>query len=478
LHFPRRLDALNPVKGMDESEVRLLALLGAGAFVLASTYTSINVALPSIQDEFDISLSALKWVSIIGAIMVASLSLCFGRVGDLLGRRRIYRMGIIVYALGAGLTAVAISFETLMAFRVFMACGLAASNPLAGAIIAASVAPQRRGQAVGLFASFQAAGMLTGPTFGGIILDLFDWRAIFIAYFLIGITLAVGQHFLLKGNEERRHEPFDYLGALLLLVGYPSLLIALSYGPGSGWDAPITLFWFAVAAVGLVSFGIRELRFEKPIFHFRFFRSAAFCVAMFTLVAASFVQNPMTLFAPIYMQKVLSLDAFAVGLVMMALPISTLIAGPIGGKAADRRDPRMIAGFGAAMTLVAVFLYSRLDLEGPVAFVVVALVLTGVGAGFFRPANQVAVYANADRNDYGALTAMLVLIQSLAGTLGTTIAVAISESKAGGDSPMAFVEGQQLAFTLLIPVLAAAVVVSFLGRVRRQKPVEESVAAG
>jgi EmrB/QacA subfamily drug resistance transporter len=478
LHFPHRLDALNPVKGMQESEVRLLGLLGAGAFVLASTYTSINVALPDIQDEFGISLSALKWVSIIGAIMVASLSLCFGRIGDLLGRRRIYRMGIIVYALGAGLTAVSVSFPTLMAFRVFMACGLAASNPLAGAIIAASVAPERRGQAVGLFASFQAAGMLTGPTFGGIILDLFDWRAIFIAYFAIGAMLAVGQHFLLKGNEERRREPFDYLGALLLVIGYPSLLIALSLGPGSGWGAPITLLWFAIAGVGLVSFGVRELHFEKPIFHFRFFRSATFCIAMFTLVAASFVQSPMTLFAPIYLQDVLDLKAFTVGIVMMALPISTLIAGPIGGKAADRSDPRVIAGFGAAMTLVAVFLYSRLGLEGPLVFAVVALILTGLGAGFFRPANQVAVYANADRNDYGALTAMLVLIQSLAGTLGTTIAVAISESKAGADSPAAFTEGQQLAFTLLIPVLAASVAVSFLGRARRAKVVEEGVPAG
>jgi hypothetical protein len=134
----------------------------------------------------------------------------------------------------------------------------------------------------------------------------------------------------------------------------------------------------------------------------------------------------------------------------------------------------MIAGFGATLTLIAVFLYSRLGLEGPLIFAVVSLVLVGLGAGFFRPATQVAVYQNADRSDYGALTAMLVLIQSLAGTLGVTIVVAISESYAGADSPEAFVEGQQLAFTLLIPLLAAAIAVSFMGRVIRRKPVEEA----
>jgi MFS family permease len=355
-----------------------------------------------------------------------------------------------------------------MAFRVLMACGLAMSNPLAGAIIASTVATERRGQAVGLFASFQAAGMLTGPTFGGILLDLINWRAIFIAYFCIGTLLCVMQHFLLKGNEERRHEAFDYLGATLLLFGYPALLIALSLGPGTGWQAPLTLLWFGIAAIGLSSFVVREMKFEKPIFHFRFFRSATFCVAMFTLVVASFVQSPVTLFSPIYLQKVLDLDGFSVGLVMMALPISTLIAGPIGGRMADRYDARVIAGFGAFITLVAVLIYVQLGVEGPLLFVVVALVLIGLGAGFFRPANQVAVYANADRADYGALTAMLVLIQSLAGTLGTTILVAISESRAAADTAEAFTEGQAFAFTLLIPLLAASVVVSFLGRTRRK----------
>jgi MFS family permease len=350
-----------------------------------------------------------------------------------------------------------------------MACGLAMSNPLAGAIIASTVAPGRRGQAVGIFASFQAAGMLTGPTFGGILLDLFSWRAIFIAYFGIGALLCLMQHFLLKGNEARRHEPFDYLGAVLLLAGYPSLLIALSLGPGEGWSAPLTLLWFVIAALGLTGFGVRELKFEKPIFHFRFFRNVSFCIAMFTLVVASFVQSPVTLFSPIYLQKVLDLDGFSVGLVMMALPISTLIAGPIGGRMADRYDARAIAGIGAFITLAAVLIYAQLGIEGPLLLVVVALVLVGLGAGFFRPANQVAVYADADRADYGALTAMLVLIQSLAGTLGTTIIVAISESRAPADTAEAFTEGQQFAFMLLIPLLAASVVVSFLGRTRRRQ---------
>jgi EmrB/QacA subfamily drug resistance transporter len=465
-----RLKVINPVQGMEPEEIKLLVLLGAGAFVLASTYTSINVALPDIQDEFGVSLSALKWVSIIGAIMVASLSLCFGRVGDLLGRRKVYRTGLIVYTIGAGLTSLSPVFPVLMGFRVIMACGLAAANPLAGAIIAATMTAERRGQAIGLFASFQAAGMLTGPTFGGILLDLFAWRAIFVAYFCIGSTLCVVQHFMLRGNEERRHEAFDYLGAILLLFGYPSLLIALSLGPGEGWGAPFTLLWFGIGAVGLSSFALRELKFDKPIFHFRFFKSTSFCVAIFMLVVASFVQNPITLFSPLYLKKVLDLSDVSVGLVMMSLPISVLIAGPLGGRLADRYDARAIAGFGAAITLGAVLIYSRLGVEGPLLMVVGALVLVGLGAGFFRPANQVSVYADADHADYGAVTAMLVLTQSLAGTLGTTVLIAISESRSAQDTPAAFTDGQQFAFMLLIPLLVASVATAFASKLRSRQP--------
>lgn len=471
------MKGLQPFEGMTPSEARLLLLLGAGAFVLASTYTSINVALPQIQDEFGVSLSALKWVSIIGAIMVASLSLSFGRVGDLIGRRRVYKAGIFVYAIGAGLTALSLSFPQLMAARVFMATGLAMSNPLAGAIIAATVAPERRGRAIGLFASFQAAGMLIGPTFGGVILDLASWRAIFVTYAAIGGVLVLAQAALLKGVDERRHEPFDYLGAVLLLLGYPALLVALSLGPGEGWGSTLTLGFFALSAVGLASFTVRELRFDKPIFHFRFFRSPVFCIAMFMLAVASFVQNPVTLFTPLYLQKVLTADALTVGLVMMALPISTLIAGPIGGNLADRHNPWSVAAGGAVLSFFAVLIYSRLGVEASLVVVVVALLLVGLGAGFFRPANQVAVYSLVDQRDYGAIAAMLVLLQSLAGTLGTTIAVAINESRSAADNAVSFTEGQQFAFTALLPLIVLSVFAAMLARKLDQRRKAEEVVA-
>jgi MFS family permease len=149
---------------------------------------------------------------------------------------------------------------------------------------------------------------------------------------------------------------------------------------------------------------------------------------------------------------------------MMALPFSTLIAGPLGGRLADRYDARVIAALGAFITFLAVLVYSRMGMNSPALLILVPLTLVGVGAGFFRPANQVAVYATVSRSDFGSLSALLSSVGSLAGTLGATIMVAMTEVRSTANDPASFVEGQQFTFTALLPLLLVSVFISLLGR--------------
>jgi MFS family permease len=459
-----RIKLPGPFKGLTHEELKLLLVLGPGSFVSASTIGTINIGLPAIQREFDISLSALKWVSIMGGIMIASLSLCFGRLGDIVGRKRIYKAGIIVYCVTSGLAAIAVSFPILIAVRVPMAMGIAMSMPLTGAIVASAVRPEVRGQAIGLIASFSAAGQLAVPSLGGFGLDLFGWRGVFLANMVVAGIVAITQHFILKGDDERRHEAFDLGGSVLLLIGYPSLLIAISLGPRTGWDTSLTLLFFGIAIVGLAAFAYRETHFQAPLFRFRFFRSLPFCIAMFTLIIASFVQSPITLFTPLYLRNVLIISPATVGLLLMALPISTLVAGPVGGRLADKYNARVIAAAGVFITFLAVLTYSLMGVNSPMLLILIPLVLVGVGGGFFRPANQVAVYATVNRSDYGGLSAMLSSLGSLAGTMGATIMVAITETRSASTDPVTFTSGQQFTFTLLLPLLLLSVFVSLLGR--------------
>ena len=156
------LQRFNVFAGLTSAEVKALLVLGPGSFVMASTIGTINVGLPAVQDEFGVSLSALKWVSIMGAIMMASMSLAFGRIGDIVGRKRIYRLGMFLYCVFSGVAALSPTFVVLLAARVVTAMGVAMSISLGIAIGAASARPERRGQIIGVLASFTAAGSLPG----------------------------------------------------------------------------------------------------------------------------------------------------------------------------------------------------------------------------------------------------------------------------------------------------------------------------
>jgi MFS family permease len=319
---------------------------------------------------------------------------------------------------------------------------------------------------MGLFATFTAAGALMGPTLAGFLVDTWGWRAVFVGNMTGGLVLAVMQYFALRGPEVRKRESFDYAGALLLLVGFPALLLGLSSGSQAGWGAPITLGWFVLSAFGLVAFLVHESTCELPLFRLQFFRSAPFCVAMFTLAVGSFIQSPVTLFTPLYLQKALALSPVSVGLVMMALPLSTIFTEPLGGSLADRHEPRLVASAGIFFSLLAVVFYSRLGLSSSVLFVILPLVLIGLGGALLRPSNQVAVYATVDREQYGALSAVLTALGALAGSLGATVTVALHESRDSGAGAAAFVHGQQFTFAVLIPVVAVSAMLSLLGRSR------------
>jgi nitrate/nitrite transporter NarK len=154
---------------------------------------------------------------------------------------------------------------------------------------------------------------------------------------------------------------------------------------------------------------------------------------------------------------------------MMALPLSTIFTEPLGGNLADHHEPRLVASAGIFFSLLAVVLYSRLGLTSSVLLVIPPLMLIGLGGALLRPSNQVAVYATVEREQYGSLSAVITALGALAGSLGSTVTVALHESRASGADAAAFVHGQQFTFAVLIPIVAVSAALSLLGRSRPEQ---------
>lgn len=450
-----------------QQEWKQLAVVCCGAFLFFNSFGSINVALPEIQNHFGSSLAAIQWVSMMGLVMLSSLSFCFARAGDLLGQRTLYRAGVVLYAAGAGLAALATTFPHLLIFRGVMSVGLAMALPMSAAILAAVYPVDRRGWALGLLASAVAVGRTTGPTIGGFLVHLWGWRAVFVLNLLVGILVSVAVFSVFKGGEKRKRGPFDFSGSLALMIGYPALLIALSLGANSGWTSPQTLFWWALAAAGLAAFFYIERHAEMPLIDVALFKSKSLLAALLSLAIGTAAYSPINLVAPLFMQQGLALSPLAIGFVMAALPVCTALASPFSGRLADRHEPRTIAALGMGFILAGIFVYAVVGLDSTALSVAFALMLIGTGTGFFIPANQKAAFATVASADYGILSAMLSSFGTAASTLGTTLTVALIETlmaESNAAAPAAFAGAQRSAFFTLVPLAAVALVIALAGR--------------
>ncbi len=459
--------AESPSRLSRAEERSILTVTCLAAFLFFNSFGSIGVALPSIQKQFGNSLSEIQWITLMGVVTISSLSFCFGRAGGRFGQRRLYKVGVALYATGAGLGAISTSFLQLLGARAVMAVGLAMALPMSTAILAASFDSQRRGQVLGLFASAVAIGRMTGPAVGGFLLQLGGWPWIFWMNFIVGfaVTLAVVKIF--RGPGEIRYEAFDTWGALALLIGYPALLGGLTFGSSLGWFAPPVIGTFMLAMLGLTSFVWIELHTAAPLIDVAMFKQTLLAVALATAVFSTLLSHPIALAAPLYLQNVLGSSALTTGFLLATLPLSTALASPISGRLADRVDAGTMTAIGMTMIVAGIAGYSRLGTAASFPSVVLVLALLGAGIGVFTPANQKIAFASVRQEDYGILAAMLSSFGTAAGTIGTTIVVALMEFRGGSGlwhDPDVLAGAQQFAFACLLPFGLLAVGIAVTGR--------------
>ena len=458
-----------------KEELATLFVVCIVSFLFSFSFFSIHIALPAIQRQFNSGLAAIQWISIVGNVLMCSLSLCMGRLGDLFGRRKLYKSGVALYAVGSGLCALAASFHQLILFRILMTTGLAMAFPLTGAILVSRFPSERRGRALGVLAMAMALGRISGPTLGGLILELWSWHGIFLASSFIGVCASLAAWILLTGEDQRGEGPFDLWGSLAFFIGYPALLIALSLSSSWGWWSFPVLFCFLLSALGWTSFLVIEFRTENPLIRPALFRSRTMAIAILCLIISWAVISPIHIFAPMYLQNVLNTPPMKVGLILTLTPFFIAVLSPVSGWFADRFDGRGIISIGLGFLLVGIYFYSRSGPMTTYGWVGLTLVLIGIGNGLFLPANQRMAFASVSEGDYGVVSAMLFSFGQAAGSLGTAVAVAIVEGRLGDQEmlsdPMRFAEAQQFTFSWLVPLAALGLLLSFGGR---SKPLVQS----
>jgi len=427
---------LDNIKDSPKYRWYVMSTVLTGVFMSTLDGSIVNVALPTIASDFHYELSVLQWVVTVYLLTICSVLPIFGRLADMIGTKKVFAMGYLLFALGSVLCGLSPNLGFLIFARIVQAIGSAALMSNSFAIITATFPAGERGKALGLVGTFVALGSLTGPALGGLLIGWAGWRSIFYINVPIGILAMIATWLIL--NEEAKPKErgsFDLAGAILFAVGIISLLYAVNNGSDWGWTNPLIIGGIILGIILLVVFVIVEKKQKHPMLSLSLFRIRPFLlgsIAGLLSFVAMFANN---MILPFYLQHVLLYKPTQVGLLMMAFPVALAITAPLSGRASDRTGPMILTTTGLALIAVGLFYFSTLDATSQFYQVVLGSLLMGSGAGLFQSPNNNSIMSSVPRHELGIAGAINSLVRNIGMIIGIAFSVTLFEALGGVSTP-------------------------------------------
>lgn len=398
----------------------ILATAALGAFASAITFTSINVALPSLVVAFDTSFAAVQWVILSYLLSTAALLPIVGRLADMLGKRAIFLAGLLIFAAGSLATGLAPNLAWLIVFRLLHGVGSAVLTGVGLAIVTDVFPAEERGRAIGINGALISTGIVLGPTLGGLLVEI-GWRWVFLSGVPVGLLGAALAWRFVPTYERGPAQRFDVPGAALLVAMLTAGSLAMTLGAERGFADPWIVAGLALAALLVPVFLRRERATEHPILDLTLFRDPRLSVGLLVGLA-TFVSISGTIFVmPFYLENVLQLAPRNVGLLMSVAPILLVIIAPIAGTLADRYGERVITIIGLAFALLGFSLVATLEADTTPLGFVARFVFVGIGMATFQTPNNSAIMGAAPRGRSGVAGGLLGLTRSFGQTAGIAV---------------------------------------------------------
>ncbi len=418
------------------SRGRRLLVLGIcclSLLIVGLDTTIVNVALPAIRSSLHASVSGLQWTIDAYTLVLASLLMLAGSTADRIGRKRIFRAGLVVFSLGSLLCGLAPSLNLLIAARVLQAIGGSMLNPVAMSIIRNVFDdPRERAQAIGAWGAVFGLSMALGPVVGGALVDSISWRAVFFVNVPIGAIAFVLTTLYVPRSRAARARRLDPVGQVLVILALASLTYAIIEAPRAGWTSAGTLALFAVSLVCFVGLVGYELRRREPLLEMRFFGSAPFSGASTIAVCAFAAQGGFLFLNTLYLQGVRHYSPFHAGLYMLPMAGMVLVFAPISGRLVARRGARRPLVIAGGALLVASVLLTRLTPTTPTAYLLAAYFVFGLGAGLINPPITNTAVSGMPPSQAGVAAAIASTSRQVGMTLGVAVIGAISGGTISG----------------------------------------------
>lgn len=441
----------------------VLVIVTFGSFLTPFMMSALNIALPAIQKEFAADAILLSWVATSYLLATAVFLVPIGKIADIHGRNRIYKWGMIVFTVVSFSAGLVPNMNLLIVMRVLQGIGGAMLMTTGMALLTSVFPPQERGRALGFNVSAVYIGLSLGPFIGGFLTQMLSWRSIFLLIAPLGLVVVFLIHRYLKDEwADAKGEKLDIIGSLI----YAVTLVALVYGSSLLPEIEGVVLMLC-GIPGFFLFFRRQLSIPNPVFEVKLFRDNR--VFAFSSIAALINYSgtiALTFLLSLYLQYIKAMSPQQAGLILIIQPVVMALVSPYAGKLSDKKEPALIASFGMGITAFGLFLLTFLSQNTPIALIVGALIIMGLGFGLFSSPNTNAIMSTVEQRFYGIASASVSTMRLLGQMFSMAIATLIISLYIGRNQitpdfyPM-FLKSVKISFTLFSVLCAVGIFFSY-----------------
>lgn len=382
----------------------------------------VNVALPTISRDLDAGTTQLQWIVSAYTLVFASLQITAGGLGDRLGRKRWFLLGIIVFTAASVMAALSQNIETLLAARAIQGLGGALILPLSLSLISVAFPPEERGRALGIWSAVSVSSIALGPIVGGALVEYANWHWVF----LINVPIGIAAFFVTSAVVEESRDTSgtvatDIPGTALITGGIASLTWGLIEAGNRGWTDRWILTAFAAAAVLGLVFIVVESRTARPMVPLRFFRSSTFTGANIDAFAISFLIAGVAFFMTLYQQNIHGFSAVRTGLALLPMVITMMVCSPISGQLVSRTGPSKLISLGMLISGIGTLLLLRSGVDASSRDIVPGFVVMGLGMSLIWAPMTTAVLNSVESEKSGVASAINGAVREI----GTAFGIAL-----------------------------------------------------
>jgi len=451
---------------------KIVGATSFGVFLSALDASIVNVSLVTIKDSLGVGIDAIQWVVVAYLLIMTSVMPLMGKLGDRLGKTRIFQLGMLVFISGSAVCAISTTLEMLVLARVFQALGAGMISANGLALVTYFTTPQNRGRAIGLNSIVLAVALGSGPVLGGILSQFFGWQMIFLVNLPIGIIGFLVVQFVVPQTEAVQETRFDTIGAALFFSFLFLLIYYVTVATSS--DGLTTFLLISGILVSFIAFILRERSFSDPIISIEVLTDKRISTSIFSALLAYMAMIPVVFLLPFYLQEALGFNQSMTGLFLIVQPVMISITGPISGFVSERLRARIQTVAGLIVQLVGL-LFIAFGIPN-VILIAIGIAIMGTGLSFFSVANGNFIMTSAPKKYMGVVSALT----NLSRTTGFSVATALVTTVFGFYFAMFRTEGlaytvaysQAFQFAILI-FCALALIAAIISSYRGMSPAEE-----